>query len=343
VPTNKDNFFERASALGYLGFLGTLEYQSRAGELYEDGKLIEAYQIIDEAYAKVRHGAFKSKPGSNAAASDREILSWDDLNALAKKGYEISSHTITHPRLAVLDEPNLVYELEKSRQDILDHLSPKHTFTIECPYGTEDERVVVHALARYPASRNRMPERFLEELNRGSTKDPGASTKEYVQWQRGVLTKTPMKLMNSWIDTIAAHDNMWLVLVFHGVDGVGWEPKTGKELKEYFNYIKSKESQLWVATFQDVTKYMREREHSRVQTSRRGDVIEVVLCHDLKTESYDLPLTLKTCVPPEWSVVEVRQGNQVKSVQVDRDNRKAYAMYQAVPNGQPVTLTKEGT
>jgi peptidoglycan/xylan/chitin deacetylase (PgdA/CDA1 family) len=343
VPTNKDNFFERASAIGYLGFQGALEYHSRAGELYEDGKVIGAYQLIDEAYAKVRQGALKPKLGSNAAAGNREILNWDELSVLAKQGYEISSHTVTHPRLAVLDEPNLVYELEKSRQDILDHLGTKHAFTIECPYGTEDERVVEYALARYAASRNRMPEPFLEELDRGSTKDPGASTKEYVQWQRGVLTKTPMKLMNSWIDTIAAHDNMWLVLVFHGVDGIGWEPKTGKELKEYFNYIKSKQDQLWVATFQDVTKYMRERKHSQVQISRRGNVIEVVLRHDLKAESYVLPLTLKTYVPSKWSAVEVRQGNQVKSVQVGRDKGKAHVMYQAVPNGQPVTLTKEGT
>ena len=35
--------------------------------------------------------------------------------------------------------------------------------------------------------------------------------------------------------------------------------KPVSELKEYFGYIKSKEEKLWVATFQDVAKYMRER------------------------------------------------------------------------------------
>src|SRR5512143_2048736 len=34
LPTRKDNFFERASAIGRLGFQGTLESHSRAGELY---------------------------------------------------------------------------------------------------------------------------------------------------------------------------------------------------------------------------------------------------------------------------------------------------------------------
>ena len=176
-------------------------------------------------------------------------LTWDDLKALAARGFEISSHTITHPRLAVLDDANLDYELGKSRQDILDHLGPKHTFTVECPFGTEDERVIRHALALYPASRNRLPEPFLDELNRSSEKDPAASSREYVQWQRGALTATPMSEMKGWVDTILRRDNIWLVLVFHGVDGIGWEPKTGAELDEYFGSIKSLESRIWVASF----------------------------------------------------------------------------------------------
>src|SRR6185295_5616578 len=118
VPTGKDNLFERASAIGHLGYEGTLEYHSRAGELYEDGKLDEAYRVIDEGYAKVRAGAFAARTEPPAAEGHRGVVTWDDLRALAKNGHEVASHTVTHPRLAVLDEPNLVYELEKSRQDI---------------------------------------------------------------------------------------------------------------------------------------------------------------------------------------------------------------------------------
>src|SRR5215471_4400393 len=42
VPTNKDNFFERASAIGFLGYEGGLEYHTRAGELYDVGKSLPA-------------------------------------------------------------------------------------------------------------------------------------------------------------------------------------------------------------------------------------------------------------------------------------------------------------
>jgi peptidoglycan/xylan/chitin deacetylase (PgdA/CDA1 family) len=342
VPTGQDNLFERAAAIAYLDYEGTRAYHERAGDLYEDGKRDEAYRAIDEGYAKVRSGGFAKQREPGESEAGRRALTWDELRALAKQGHEIASHTVTHPRLAVLDEPNLVYELEKSRQEILDQLGAKHTFSVECPYGTEDERAVGYALARYPAARNRMPEPFLEELNRWNDMDPGASRKEYVQWQRGALTRTPMASMKSWIDTIAAHDNVWLVLVFHGVDGIGWEPKTSGELKEYFQYIKSRQSRLWVAPFQDVTKYMREREHSQVHGARKGNAIEVVLRHDLDESLYDLPLTLKTYVPSEWSAVAARQGTSVQRLEAVRERGRASVTYQAVPNAGAVTLANTG-
>ncbi|HMA54785.1 MAG TPA: polysaccharide deacetylase family protein [Acidobacteriota bacterium] len=339
IPTGPDNFFERAAAIGRLGLEGGFDYHLRAGELFEDGKITEARALIDEAYAKVRASLLKRETPSLSGRGDFR-LSWDDLKALADQGFELSSHTITHPRLAVLDDANLDYELEKSRQDILDHLGSKHTFTVECPFGTEDERVVRHALSLYPASRNRLPETFLDELNRWSEKDPAASSSEYVQWQRGALTATPMSRMKGWVDTILGRDNIWLVLVFHGVDGIGWEPKTGAELEEYFGYIKSLESRVWVATFQDAAKYMRERMRARVTTVRIGKSIEVDLRHDLAAGIYDLPLTLKTSVPSGWTSVEIKQGGRTTRATPARDANGAYVLYQAAPNAGPVVLSR---
>jgi peptidoglycan/xylan/chitin deacetylase (PgdA/CDA1 family) len=340
VPTGKDNMFERASAIGHLGYNGSLAYHTRAGELYEDGKLQEAYKTIDEGYAKVRAGAFKPQAQAAGFEGARDFVTWDDLAALAARGHEIASHSVTHPRLAVLDDANLAYELEKSRAEILEHLGAKHTFSMECPYGTEDARAVRQAMARYPALRNRMPEPFLEELDRSSNGDPLASRKDYVQWQRGPLKKTTMAQMKAWVETAASRDNIWLVLVFHGVDGIGWEPKTGAELKEYFEYMKSRERELWVATFQDVTKYMREREHSEVRSSAKGDGLEVTLRHDLAPALYDLPLTLRTEVPSDWTAVEVRQGGRVSRVAASREGTTASVVYDALPNAEPVSLTR---
>jgi peptidoglycan/xylan/chitin deacetylase (PgdA/CDA1 family) len=341
IPTGKDNFFERASAVGFLGYQGTLPFHTQAGAIYDEGHDLEkACQVINDAYAKVRQGSFPPKTERND--NDANHVTWEEISALAKRGHEFASHTVTHPRLAVLDDANLIYELEKSRQEILDHLGFKHTFSVECPYGTENQRAVAFALERYQLARNFMPDPFVEDLDRASQRDPGVSRKEYVRWQRGPLTATPMNLMKSWVDTTAAHDNIWLVLVFHGVDGIGWQPRTSTDLKEYLGYIQSKQDQLWVATFQDVGKYMRERKHAEVRTYQYGAGISVVLRDDLTDASYDLPLTLKTYVPAGWPGVWVRQGSRSQSMEVIGDKIRGYVYYQAVPNAETITLTAMG-
>ena len=109
IPTNRDNFFERASAIGFLGYEGTLDYHTRAGETYDEGNSVESdlksYRIIDEAYAKVRQGAFKPKIAHNQTIANQ--IAWPEIATLANRHYEFASHTVTHPRLAVLDDANL--------------------------------------------------------------------------------------------------------------------------------------------------------------------------------------------------------------------------------------------
>ena len=339
VPTNKDNFFERASALPFLGYQGTGDYHTRAGETYDEEKnYAKAYAIVDDAYAKVRQGAFEPLAPPDASTNPEGRITWEELRTLSKNGYEFASHTVTHPRVAALDDANLIYELEKSRQEILDQLGFKHTFSVECPYGSEDSRGVAFALERYQTARNRIPDSFVEDLDRDSTEDPTLSKKEYVRWQRGVLTKTPTELIKSWVDTAATRNNIWLVFVSHGVDGIGWEPKTHEEIEEYLGYMKSKEASLWIATFQDVTKYMRERAHGEVRSYRDDNAISVILRDDLTDLSYDLPLTLKTYVPIDWRVVEVNQGKRTMRAEVLHDQVGAYVLYQAIPNAEVARL-----
>lgn len=340
-PTTKENFFERASAVGFLGYQGTIDYHTQAGALVDAGQEEEAYKVIDDVYKKVREGAFKPGHQSNNEVAEAKGVTWDKIRTYAQQGHEFASHTVTHPRLAALDEANLLYELEKSKADILQQLGPQYTFSAEGPYGTENERVVEYAKKIYPALRNRMPEPFLEEINRSSKKLPGASKKEYVQWQRGATTKTPLPLMKSWVDTVAAHNNNWLVLVIHGVDGIGWEALPSTLLDEYFTYIKAREDKLWVATYADVTKYMRQRMNAKVQAQEKENNITVNLTHSLDKSLYNLPLTLKTYVPAGWKTVKVKQGKKEQQVQPQKDAKGTYVLYQALPNTGPAELLGE--
>ena len=327
--TNKNNFFERASAIPFLGYKGTLAYHSDAGALYEQGKTGEAWHLIDSAYKKVRNHEFKM---AGSPDEEKRHLTWQAIKGYAAQGHEFASHTITHPRLSVLTEPNLIYELEKSKEEILKQLGESYTFSAECPYGTEDERVMSYAYKIYPALRNRMPEKYLGELNRSQKTQPGTLSKEYVQWQRGATTKTPLSLMKSWVDTVAAHKNNWLVLVFHGVDGVGWEALPHEMLQEYFGYIKEHDDKVWIATFADVTKYMRERMHATVKGKETGNKIMVDLTHSLDKSMYDIQLTLRTYVPADWKEVQVKQGDKTQTVSSSTNNKGTFVLYQLQPN-----------
>src|SRR5690606_10470692 len=137
-------------------------------------------------------------------------------------------------------------------------------------------------------------------------------------------TKTPLPVMKSWIDTTAVNDNIWLVLVIHGVGGIGWEALTSESLEEYFQYMKTKDEDLWIATFADATKYMRGRMNATVKTIESKNKIIVNLSHSLDNIMYDLPLTLKTYIPPAWKNVQIKQGNENKNIRPGHDSKGSY-------------------
>lgn len=336
TPTNQSNLFERASALRFTGIRGAVEFHNNAGSLYENEKYDESFKVVDEAYAKVRKQGRKLREWMGLSRDN--MITWDEIKNFAANGHEFGSHTISHPRLAVLDEENLLYELEKCKEEIKTVLGDDHTFSAECPFGTENERVMEYAYKIHPALRNRMPEPFLEEINRWNDMTPGMSDKHYIQWQRGPLTKTSVPLMKSWVDTLVVRDNVWLVLTFHGVDGIGWEAKPHQELKDYFTYMKKHEENLWIAPFRDVTKYMREKMAARVNTNRKDDAIVVLVEHSLNKELYNYPLTAKTYVPEDWTEVSVRSENGTVDVKPRSDSKGNFVLYNVLPHSE-VTLT----
>ena len=69
-------------------------------------------------------------------------LSWDRIGELAEAGWEVGSHTGSHPHLSrVRDEAELARELEGSRATLEDRLG-RPCRTLAYPYGDHDERVV---------------------------------------------------------------------------------------------------------------------------------------------------------------------------------------------------------
>ncbi len=68
-------------------------------------------------------------------------MSWSELATLQAAGWEIGSHTHTHPRLVDLGDADLAGELVTSRGECESRLS-QPCRSLAYPYGDEDDRVV---------------------------------------------------------------------------------------------------------------------------------------------------------------------------------------------------------
>lgn len=68
-------------------------------------------------------------------------LSWDELRELHARGWEIGSHTHTHPHLTTLDDDRLEAELRDSLQACEAAIGAPCR-TLAYPYGDHDERVI---------------------------------------------------------------------------------------------------------------------------------------------------------------------------------------------------------
>lgn len=80
-------------------------------------------------------------------------MSWSQLGKLAAAGWEIGSHTGTHPHLTQLDDETLSNELTRSKAACEEHLGAGSCASLAYPYGDVDDRVVAAAaLAGYRAA-----------------------------------------------------------------------------------------------------------------------------------------------------------------------------------------------
>jgi peptidoglycan/xylan/chitin deacetylase (PgdA/CDA1 family) len=74
-------------------------------------------------------------------AGELECMSWDELRDLAGRGWEVGSHTRSHPRLTALDDERLADELRGSLEDCEERLG-EPCRSLAYPYSDVDDRVV---------------------------------------------------------------------------------------------------------------------------------------------------------------------------------------------------------
>ena len=351
VPTNRDNALERSSMLRYLGEVQRIEIvlqnfrPNSAAGLIEKGQFAEFDKVLamlrdtGETYGSKPVVPVRSQEDGRPPAIHPGGLTWDEFRQAGKQGHEIGNHLVSHAHTPGLDEANILYEAMKADEDIRAQMGPDHAFSIESSYGIHDHRVEKLLVPRFPLTRNWVTDEFMDGILRGDNRDPATMKKEYVQWQRGPITRTSVEEMTGWVDKSLA-TGTWLVLVIHGVEGIGYQPIPAAHLRAYFDYMKANESRLWVTTFRDAGKYARERMASKATTKQSGDAIEVAVTHSLDPKLYNLPLTARTTVPGQWKSVQFTQGKTARTLAVQQEGGTSYVVYRVTPNGQTARLQR---
>jgi peptidoglycan/xylan/chitin deacetylase (PgdA/CDA1 family) len=87
-------------------------------------------------------------------------LDWARMRELAGSGWEVGSHTVTHPRLTQCPEARLAGELRESRE-ACEHALGGPCRSLAYPYGDVDGRVVAAAAEAGYATAATLPRRWV--------------------------------------------------------------------------------------------------------------------------------------------------------------------------------------
>jgi oligosaccharide reducing-end xylanase len=143
--------------------------------------------------------------------------------------------------------------------------------------------------------------------------------------------------------TSAATSKGWCVFLIHGMDNDGgYSPLSSTTLRQTVDYFSTNQNKFWVQTFGNVVRYVKERNATSVwETSNDGESVRLQVTNSLDTAVFDYPITLRRPLPAGWPGAAVSQNGQRVAAQMLYVASTNVVMFDVVPNGGEVVLSKE--
>jgi len=167
---------------------------------------------------------------SGTTGDNFPALNWDQVTALQNQyGWEIGSHTVTHPQLNTLPIEQVDQELTQSKDELAQHGINATSFA--SPYGEVSDEVVAESLKTYHSHRG-FTDRF---DSRDNSYNNSNTTIQSIEESTSIVD------VQSWVDQALA-SGQWLILVLHNV-AENYDPNyqwttTNTELGQIADYIK---------------------------------------------------------------------------------------------------------
>ncbi|MGO8837599.1 MAG: polysaccharide deacetylase family protein [Limisphaerales bacterium] len=274
---------------------------------------------------------FKLTLFSVVGATSGMFPGWPKLQKAAAGGHEIASHTLTHPNLGQLSDSQQTTELKDSQAAINANISGQKCLTLAYPYCVEANEALTgqYYIAARTCSGRIVP----------ATPANFMDISSFVCGSQGSV-RTTQDFNHQANDAVAA--NGWCVFLLHGIDNDGgYSPVSTATLQGSIDYMSANRDKFWVETFGNVARYILERNAASVrETSSRDDSITLQVTDNLAGSIFNYPITLRRPLPTNWPAAVVSQNHQPVSAQIVDIASKKYVMFDVVPDGGDVIISK---
>lgn len=297
-----------------------LFYQSRFKEYGLKGTLLISACFICPA------------PNTDIINESNGFASWEQWQAFVGEGFfDVANHTISHPYLNQIPAEQLEDEVNGAQAILRERFPGQKILCMANPYVVTDDAIDEVIRQRHFSARN----------GGGGYNSLNPAEREWYRLDfQTALHKTTAEEMNAWVDQ-AIEKKRWLIEMWHGVDGQWWEPPEAEECDKHLFYLSQRLDTIWNGTMEEVTQYLREKQHTTVTTEITDDAeLRVSLKTDLDKSLFDFPLTLKTEVPSDWNAARLICGNRDQTLAVRDAGGNRVVYYEAVPNAGTLALKK---
>ncbi|MBL7184946.1 MAG: endo-1,4-beta-xylanase [Phycisphaerae bacterium] len=258
---------------------------------------------------------------------------------LVDSGWEIGSHAVSHSNLIELDNSSLRSELADSRATLQALFDLPSGLTLSYPFAASDPRVRNMTAQYYIAARGGQPTTISPDMSEWPLEGYDEFNLPSYAW---ATSDHDLGAMNSATNRAISRGE-WIVEMIHGTDGDGWEPPDWTSVYEpHFEYVKRRESDLWIDTFGNVYRYIAERDACRVSVQALTGGTAIVLTNESALPATPVPLTIKIDIPDQWISVTVADNGSVLSGRIITENQNKYYLVDTVPADAPKELYVSG-
>jgi len=198
--------------------------------------------------------------------SKRQYLTWEQIKSIGEDGHELANHSMTHANLREASDELLKREVVDT-MDVIESKTGQRPETFCFAGNSRDQRALDFVVQHHVNART---------------------------YQYGIGRRFEIERFNTWLNG-QIKQNKWGVLMIHAIidDFNGYDPLPNEaaDFEELLDSLNASRDDLWIGTFAEVSKYVKLREHTKVELLKNGK--QFILRSDLDPAIYDIPLTVE--------------------------------------------------